>query len=991
MDLKVDIFNIVINNIKDPAFVISQDGIVLASNSSANDYIPGSNFSGEFAGLFRNGNAKIINDIFLESLRTDKSASKEFDIEFINGRAGRFKVVFTPVRVGPEKFGVVCSFNTAENYPGNQGKTKFSVSNKEISEIIKDEEILRIINEVKSSFPFTFLGKNKIQNEINRLDEAFWLKSKDGKYILVNQKFADLLSLKPALVTGKSEFEFIPGNLTEFYKSILKYIETTSNLVIRHGLPFPQHAVSGNIQIIEFPLCDLDNNVIAIIGLTQSAGKFSENNIISDQFAADALNSFSLPFLVIDQTGIVKYKTEKFAELMGLSELQPGYSYEMYLSEDVSREVAMFISDEHQRERKVKEHIIYKRNISFEINLRKIYNSNYQFNGCLIFIQEKIIDNEKNNTTISREKMYEIILQTSPEPMFIYDTENLRFLEANQAALDVYGYSRNEFLQMDLTDLYAPEDIQTLLDTSNSRNKEGVFTGPWRHKKRDGSSILVEISKTSFEYKKKNAHFNIVRDVTEKNQLLEELQLFKSAFQNTSDLLFVTDRDGFISHINEAVTRFFGLSKDDLLDRPFITLLSDQSRTEVNSGVFHAKLSDSVDFSILLKKGNDRIIKAGMTATPVRDYESQVISYSIIVKPEAEKAQFQHSLPAAQIPAVVEEEPKASGALDPAFLSSVFHEILTPMNVIIGFIQELTDSIESPSEEQKEAADIIDQNRKLLLQTMDSVLEYSHIEQNRISILPERVIFTEMLDLLQSNTKKLADVNNIEFSYGKISSSLSFETDRHRLESLLTMFISIAMRITKEKKIFLSAYQYDDKNFIISIKDSRAVISDYLLMNLKELFSVNESDIKRDFGASKLTIRLARKLLMLLSGRFEIVQKGDTPGEFGLIFPILFSKPEEPRPENAVFKQMIEHPEKPVSKGKVWKQEKVMSADKDSSSDKIDKVQPEKSHGSAVRTEFNEMVDDRDFISDPDLQTALKTDEPVKLFEERENNTEIPK
>ena len=54
---------------------------------------------------------------------------------------------------------------------------------------------------------------------------------------------------------------------------------------------------------------------------------------------------------------------------------------------------------------------------------------------------------------------------------------------------------------MDLTDLYAPEDIQTLLDSSNVIGADSQFSGPWRHKKRDSASILVMLSKTGLTYK----------------------------------------------------------------------------------------------------------------------------------------------------------------------------------------------------------------------------------------------------------------------------------------------------------------------------------------------------------------------------------------------------------------------------------------------------------------------------------------------------------
>jgi PAS domain S-box-containing protein len=146
-------------------------------------------------------------------------------------------------------------------------------------------------------------------------------------------------------------------------------------------------------------------------------------------------------------------------------------------------------------------------------------------------------------------KVYDILIQNNPEPVFVYEKENLRFLEVNQTALSLYGYSKSEFLQMDLTDLYAPEDIQTLLGALNSNITEGVFSGPFRQKKKDGSFLHVEISKFSLKFNNKEAHYNVLRDVSKKLELEKQTQLFRSAFDNTEQLVFVTDSSGFIRFV----------------------------------------------------------------------------------------------------------------------------------------------------------------------------------------------------------------------------------------------------------------------------------------------------------------------------------------------------------------------------------------------------------------------------------------------------------
>ena len=93
-------------------------------------------------------------------------------------------------------------------------------------------------------------------------------------------------------------------------------------------------------------------------------------------------------------------------------------------------------------------------------------------------------EDELQNILMHRGTMFEILIQKNPEPIFVYDKENLKFLEVNDAAIKLYGYNREEFLQMDLTDLYAPEDIQTLLDSFGDEALKPDLANHFRHRKK---------------------------------------------------------------------------------------------------------------------------------------------------------------------------------------------------------------------------------------------------------------------------------------------------------------------------------------------------------------------------------------------------------------------------------------------------------------------------------------------------------------------------
>ena len=267
---------------------------------------------------------------------------------------------------------------------------------------------------------------------------------------------------------------------------------------------------------------------------------------------------------------------------------------------------------------------------SFNVYLSKLFSKVNNPEGILIFIEEDSSNNDFENLIKRRGRMFDILIQNNPEPIFIYDTENLRFLEVNTAALNLYGYRREEFLQMDFTDLYTPEDIQTLIDSSNTPDKFGRFTGPYMHKTKDGSSVFVEISKFEFRFNDKDAHFNIVRDVTRILETEKKNQLYKSAFDNSRNLLFITDNSGFITYVNNGVLDILNYSRPDIENNSFASLVKNEDRSTITTSIIQAHMSEPVSINMDLKKADGSFIPTELIVTPILNYKGEIDSFTII-------------------------------------------------------------------------------------------------------------------------------------------------------------------------------------------------------------------------------------------------------------------------------------------------------------------------------------------------------------------------
>jgi PAS domain S-box-containing protein len=126
------------------------------------------------------------------------------------------------------------------------------------------------------------------------------------------------------------------------------------------------------------------------------------------------------------------------------------------------------------------------------------------------------------------EEQYRLLFDTNPQPMWVYDGDTLRFLAVNDAAIGHYGYSREEFLSMTLRDIrpadeLAAYDEQVRRRRSQQDRKAFSLLRAWRHRRRDGGIIEVEVSVSPIRFEDRDAWLALAIDVTEKKRLEAQL------------------------------------------------------------------------------------------------------------------------------------------------------------------------------------------------------------------------------------------------------------------------------------------------------------------------------------------------------------------------------------------------------------------------------------------------------------------------------------
>jgi PAS domain S-box-containing protein len=137
------------------------------------------------------------------------------------------------------------------------------------------------------------------------------------------------------------------------------------------------------------------------------------------------------------------------------------------------------------------------------------------------------------------EKQYRLIFDGNPTPMWVFDHQTLAFLEVNDAAIQHYGFSREEFLRMTIEDIRPASEVPSMLEYLHKLLAEGTsskmgFAGVWCHRRKDGSLIDVEIKWSPISFKGRPASLTMANDITERRRIEHRDAALSKLGQNLS-------------------------------------------------------------------------------------------------------------------------------------------------------------------------------------------------------------------------------------------------------------------------------------------------------------------------------------------------------------------------------------------------------------------------------------------------------------------------
>ena len=360
------------------------------------------------------------------------------------------------------------------------------------------------------------------------------------------------------------------------------------------------------------------------------------------------------------------------------------------------------------------------------------------------------------------EASYRLLFEGNPAPMWVYERESLRFLAVNEAAVEGYGWSREEFLAMTIEDIRPDTELSHL--HSDLAENEGVgpsgfrHAGIWQHRRKDGTLREVEISSHDHMFEGRAARVVLALDVTDRVQAEQALRRsearYRALFENASDLISTADLDGRLTSVNDAFVRATGYGREELVGMPLAELVPEQQRPQLRDALERKLAGDEAtlyEHELLARDG--RRIHVEVSSRLITE-EGRPVGTEAIGRDISERVQLEEQLRQAQ-------RLEAVGRL----AGGVAHDFNNVLTVIGGYTEALLAQAENGQEELEEIAAAAQRaatlTRQLLAFSRQQILEPRPLVVNDVveGLAPMlRRLIGEDIELLTTLTPNLEPV-----------------------------------------------------------------------------------------------------------------------------------------------------------------------------------------------------------------------------------------
>jgi PAS domain S-box-containing protein len=526
--------------------------------------------------------------------------------------------------------------------------------------------------------------------------------------------------------------------------------------------------------------------------------------------------------------------------------------------------------------------------ISLLVNVKAIRDAQ----GRLLRTRAALVDiteRKRLETAVhENEEKFRRLFESSRDAVLLVD-EGGGICDCNSAAVAMFGFRSNADLLrhqiQDLSPVKQPDGRDSriaFVDNAMSISDRGAHFFEWQHLRADGTEFPAEVAVTAINIHGRQLCHGLVRDVTERKRVEEELRKLSLAVKHSPSMILTTDRAGRVDYVNPAWEQVTGFGLDEIRG---------ESSQVLRSGVHSHEFYDHLwgwRGEFCNRRKNGELYWEAAAIAPVRDDAGSITHFVSVKEDITERRAMEEQLRQWNVELernVAERtaELTAANSAKSEFLATMSHEIRTPMNGVIGMTGLLLDT--ELGEEQRRYAETIRSSGEALLILLNDILDFSKMEAGKLVLEAVDFELAAVLDELAASFAARAREKGLTLKCevdAEVPSRL--RGDPGRLRQILANLMGNAVKFTEQGEICVQAGLLEqteaDCLLRFTVRDTGIGISPEQQQKLFQKFTQADASTTRRYGGTGLGLAIAKDLTELMGGDIGLTSNLGAGSEF---------------------------------------------------------------------------------------------------------------
>jgi len=455
---------------------------------------------------------------------------------------------------------------------------------------------------------------------------------------------------------------------------------------------------------------------------------------------------------------------------------------------------------------------------------------------------ERTVDHLKASETRIRK----IVEQNSDAILLVDITGTVRFV--NPAAETLFDREAVDFLGKEFS-----------MPLTHEGSTDFIIT-------RGAEEIYAEFRITETEWEGDHVFLLSMRDVTERRlieaALSESEEKYRSLFEQSKDAIYISDRNGEIVDINQAMLDLFGYEREELVNKG--TAAIQLFVRPIDRDKFQKEIEETGNvrnFEAVMKTKGGTELTCLDTATVRLSENGEILGYQGLIRDITTHKRHEAELIRAR------KEAEEMSRLKSTIVMNISHEIRTPLTAIMGFASILTD--EMPPE-YRELLGHIEDNSQRLLHLLNSILNLSELESGTVEMKLESVNVVEEVRSNVAFLRSLADEKDLTLHFESSEPEIYVILDRSCLSSILNNLVSNAVKFTEKGTVSVFVDISKSDRVLITVNDSGIGISKEFLPRLFDEYRQESVGTDRVHQGLGLGLFITKRFVELMHGEIDV-------------------------------------------------------------------------------------------------------------------------